>query len=175
MTTPRKQLAHSLAPNRKSRGSLNYLQRLSIVQELLNGVPPRVLAERFDCHRNTIRNTFIRWKKHRNFDSRPKQGRPPRLTSRQRRALFRYIRREPTRAWGEVLLWCERTFGRRVSRNTVRRILKKTKLGHWRSCKRIFLNKKAIIERNRFWRHWWRRELEITHVSHLLLPLHLPR
>lgn len=164
MPTPRKKFAHSLAPNRKGAIPLTEIQRQSIIQEVLNGVQYKVLALRFGCHRNTIRNTFVRWKEQHNFYSRPRPGIKPRLNSRQRRLLVRYIRNNPARPWGEILLWCESTFGKKVSRNTVRRILKRSKLGHWRSCKRIFLNKVAIIQRNRFWRHWFRRELELTQV-----------
>lgn len=164
MPTPRKQFAYSLAPNREGNRSLNPSQRHSIVQDVLNGVQYKILAERYNCHRNTIRNTFIRWKKQHNFKSRPITGRPPRLTPRERRFLFRYIRKDPTRVWNDVLLYCEQTFGKKVSRNTIRRALKSLKLGHWRALKRIYLNKKAIIERGQFWRFWRGRELELCQV-----------
>jgi transposase len=165
MPTPRKQFAHSLYTNRKRFQPLNKLQRQSIIQDVLNGVQVKVLAERYGCHRNTIRNTIRRWKEQHNFDSRPRPGIKPRLEPRERRLLFRYMRRDPTRTWGDVLLYCEQAFGKKVSRNTVRRALKSLKLGHWRSMKRIYLNKKAIIERNQFWRFWRGREQELCNVG----------
>ncbi len=97
MPTPRKQFAYSLAPNRKRNESLNQFQRHCIVQDVLNGVQYKVLAERYGCHRNTIRNTYLRWKNRRNLLNRPIPGRPLRLTPRERRLLFRYIRNSPTR------------------------------------------------------------------------------
>jgi hypothetical protein len=56
----RKQLAYSLALNRRKTERLNDSQQQAIVQDVLNGVQHKVLAARYKCHRNTISNTFKR-------------------------------------------------------------------------------------------------------------------
>jgi hypothetical protein len=62
-------------------------------------------------------------------------------------------------------LYCEHTIGKRVCKNTIRKAFRSLKLGHWRALKRIFLNNKAILGRNTFWRFWRRREEELCQVS----------
>ena len=173
MATPRKQVARSLGQNRPKNHSLNQSEKHAIVQDYINGVKPAVLVARHSCHRNTIHKTFQRWKSQHNFESRPKTGRPYRLTPRECRLLFRYIRKDPTRTWSNLLYYCEHSLGKKVGRNTIRRAFRALKLGHWRSLKRIALNKKAIQERGRFWRFWRGREVELTEV-YPQLPLYLP-
>ena len=163
-TTPRKKFAHSLSPERALKGRLNELQRQAIIQEHLNGVKHSVLASRFRCHRNTITNTLKRWKQQHNFLSRPTPGRKPKLTPRERRLLFRYLRQDPTRRWGDLFLWCERVLHKKCSKTTLRRALWAMKLGHWRALKRIYLSKQALLERGRFWRRWRNKENELGDV-----------
>ena len=103
MPSPRKQLAHSLAPKRRRTKRLNDSQRQAIVQDVLNGVQHKLLVVRYNCHQNTILNTFKRWQELNNFDSRPYFGPKPRLTPRERRLLFRYIRKDPSRRWSDLL------------------------------------------------------------------------
>jgi len=130
MATPRKRFARSLGYNRQKKDRLNESERYAIVQDVLNGVPYKTLADRYSYHRNTIRNTFKRWKEQGNFKSRSTIGRKTRLTPRERRLLFRYIRKDPTRRWNNVLLYCQDTLSKKVSRNTIRRVFRKLKLGH---------------------------------------------
>jgi transposase len=164
MATPRKQFARSLGQNRPRNYQLNPFERHAIVQDCLNSVPHTVLAARYSCHRNTIRTTFNRWKDQQNFESRPVTGRPRRLTPRERRLLFRYIRKDPTRTWSNLLYYCKESLGKTVSKNTIRQAFRTLKLSHWRSLKRIFLSKKAILDRGKFWRFWRGREADLTEV-----------
>jgi transposase-like protein len=174
MATPRKQFAQKLQ-YRRGRDRLNSEKRRAIIQDLLNHVPINILAQRYSCHRNTIRNTWKRWKERDNFNDRPHLGPKPRLTPRERRILFRYIRNDPTRRWIDLLQFCENIIGKKVSKNTIRRAFRALKLNHWRSLKRIFLSKKAIFERNRFWRFWYRNELALLDVCLLSYTFTLPR
>ena len=171
--TPRKKFAQKLQ-NRQGKSRLNAETRQAIIQDLLNKQEPHILAERYSCHRNTIRNTWTRWIERNNFADRPRRPRKQRLTPRERRHLFRYIRIDPTRRWADVLRFCEAAFGKKVSKNTIRRVLWRFKLRHWRSLKRIFLNRKAILERGRFWRHWHRNEAALLEVSYFYIFI-LPR
>ena len=130
MPTLRKKLAYSLAPNRQRTERLNDSQRQAIVQDVLNGVKHTVLAARYNCHRNTILNTFKRWKELDNFCSRRHFGPKPRLTPRERRLLFRYIRRDPSRRWSDLLWYWEHTIGKKVCKNTIRKAFRSLKLSH---------------------------------------------
>src|ERR1700712_1655102 len=137
MPSPRKLLARRINPDRKHRGRLSKYERLCIVQLLLDGEKISVVANRFECHRNTISNIFKRYKEANTLQPKPQSGPPPKLNRRERRAVFRLVRREPTIPWATLIEWCETRFGKKISRNTLRRILRSTNLGHWKSLKTI--------------------------------------
>ena len=80
MATLRKRFARSLGHNRQKKDRLNESERYTIVQDVLNGVLYKTLADRYSYYRNTIRNTFKRWKEQGNFKSRSTIGRKTRLT-----------------------------------------------------------------------------------------------
>ena len=100
--TPRKQFARKLQ-NRQKGGRLSPDVRRAIIQDLLNKVPIKVLSQRYSCHRNTITNTWKCYQERDDFNDRTYLGPRPRLTSRERRLLFRYIRHDPSRRWGDLI------------------------------------------------------------------------
>jgi transposase-like protein len=116
--TPRKQFARKLQ-NRQKRGRFSPDVRRAIIQDLLNKVPIKVLTQRYSCHRNTITNTWKRYQERDDFNDRTHLGPQPRLTPRERRLLFRYIRHDPTRRWGDLQRYCEVTLGKKVSKATI--------------------------------------------------------
>ena len=60
----------------------------------------------------------------------------------------------------------------KVSKDTLRRAIRITHLRHWKSLKRIYLSRKAVLERSRFYREWRGKE-EATQVILFLTPLFL--
>lgn len=170
MTTPRKRLAQRINPTRTKNGHLSPKERAMVVHALLCGEKPSVLATRFRVHRNTIHNILKRYRTTHGFDNKPKKGRPYKLTYREKRALYRRLRKNPEMPHAQLQTWVESYTGKKVSRRTLRRALHATGLKHWKSLKRMYLNKRAIEQRRQYAREWRGREHLLSLVRPLLLP-----
>src|ERR1700712_2460204 len=123
MPSPRKLLARRINPDRKHRGRLSKYERLSLVQSLSDGEKISVVANRFECHRNTISNIFKRYNEANTLQPKPQSGRPPQLNRREKRAVFRLVRRKPTIPWAALIGWCETRFGKNISRGTQEKLI----------------------------------------------------
>jgi transposase len=164
MTTPRKRLVKKINPSRSKKGHLSPEERAMIIHAVFSGEGPGTIATRFRVHRNTIQNTIKRWQNTNSLQDRPRNGRPPKLSLREKRALCRRIRQNPNLAYNELVAWVERFCSKKVSCRTIRRALHATGLKHWKSLKRIYLDKKAIRERRQYVRDWRGKENELTQV-----------
>ena len=162
MASPRKKFANRISSVRKSGGQLTKFQRSGIIQDVLRGDKIGDVARRYSCHRNTIRNTINRYHETNNLSNRPKSGRQPVLNRRERRSLIRQIQKDPSVPWATLLEWVQSSLGKKVSKDTLRRAIRTTHLRHWKSLKRIYLSRKAVLERSRFYREWRGKEEEAT-------------
>lgn len=164
MTTPRKRLAQKINPTRSKKGYLSPSERAMIIHAVLSGEAVSTIATRFRVHRNTIRNTIKRYNATNSLENKPKSGTPSRLSGREKRALYRRLRQNPGIPYTQLLAWVESYTGKKVSQSTIRRALQATGLKHWKSLKRIYLNKKAIEQRRRYAREWRGKEGELSLV-----------
>jgi len=164
MPSPRKSLAQRLNPNRKPRGSLSRDERLSIINRVLGGEKISVLASWYQCHQNIIQNTIKWFHETNNLRNRPQPGQPPRLNQRKKRSLLRLVCKEPAIPWASLIEWYKTRLGKKVSKTMLWRILRSTNLRHWKSLKRIFLDRRAILQRTWYYRYWQGKEEELTRV-----------
>jgi hypothetical protein len=95
MATPRKRLVKKINPTRDKKGHLSSEERSMVMHALLSGEKVSTLATCFRCHRNTIRNTMKRYCETNSLEDKPRTGARPRLTFRQKRALYRRLRQNP--------------------------------------------------------------------------------
>ena len=130
MPSPRKAFANKLNANRMKNGQLSNEQKGCIISARLNGEKPFVLAARYSYHRNTVTKLFARYQRTHTTTSLPRIGRPPLLNRRERRDLFRYIRKDPSTSYAALIKWCRDSLDKKVSRDIIRCVLRSTGLKH---------------------------------------------
>jgi transposase len=164
MPTPRKRLVQKINPGRAKKGHLSPSERAMIIHAVLSGERVSAIATRFQVHRNTIRNTVTRYNTTHSLKDKTKKSRPSRLSYREKRALYRRLRQNPQLPHAQLKTWVESYTGKKVSQRTIRRALHATGLKHWKSLKRIYLNKKAIEQRRQYAREWRGKEHKLSQV-----------
>jgi transposase len=169
MPTPRKRLAQKLNPGRTKKGYLSPDQRAMIIHAVLSGEPVSTIATRFRVHRNTIRNTVKRYSTTNTLENKLKTGAPSKLSGREKRAIYRRLRQNPGIPYIQLLTWVEGYTQKKVSQSTIRRALQATGLKHWKSLKRIYLDKRAVAQRRQYVREWRGKEDELSLVRLLFL------
>jgi len=164
MPSPRKAFANKLNANRMKNSQLSNEQKNCIISDRLNGQKPSVLAVRYSCHRNTVTKIFNQYLRTSTTTPQPRTGRPPLLNRRERRALFRHMRKDPSASYDALIKWCRDSLDKKPSRDTIRRVLRSTGLKHWKSLRRIYLSPRAVLQWNRYQREWRGKEVELTRV-----------
>ncbi|THC88386.1 hypothetical protein EYZ11_012163 [Aspergillus tanneri] len=143
-----------ISGNRRPNQELSRDARAAIVYGLSVGQSPTRLAEQFNCTRSTIYDTKKRFLQHNTTKSRPRKGRPQKLTKSTKRYVYRLVRRRPDISWKALTV--ETPGGASIS--TIRRALKKYHIRKWRSKKRIPLSKEAARARLEFAREWFKND-----------------
>ena len=111
------------------------------------------MALQFRCHRNTIANTFKRYRERNDVKSRPRSGRPTKFNRRSRGLIKIKARRNPFttyRALASSILGSP-------SIHTLRRILKTSGISRYLAKRKIPIGKVLIYKQRTFARRW-RRE-----------------
>ena len=165
MVSPRKAFVNKRYGERKPNAPLSEEQRAGIIQACLEGESISTVAARFSCHRHTVRNTIQRFRTHNSLSNNPHSGRPSKLNAREKRALYRYIWQNPEIPYNHLQEFLSISLGKTVCKRTILRALHQTGLKHWKSLKRIYLNKNAITQRNKYWKEWRGKEEELVQVS----------
>lgn len=130
MPSLHKAFANKLNTNRMKSGQLLNEQKSCIISGRLNSQKPSVFAARYSCYRNTVTKLFNRYLRTSTTTSQPRTRRPPLLNQRERRALFRHMRKDPSASYAALIQWCRDSLGKKVSRDTIRRVLRSTGLKH---------------------------------------------
>jgi hypothetical protein len=94
-TSPTCPISMEINSKRRKTAELSTEQRSAIVFGHKNGISQSKLANEFECSRRTIYNTLKRFEEHQLFESLPRTGRPPILSSRASTCLYLQARRHP--------------------------------------------------------------------------------
>uniref|UniRef100_A0A914EA58 Transposase n=1 Tax=Acrobeloides nanus TaxID=290746 RepID=A0A914EA58_9BILA len=90
----------------------------------------------------SVSNIYRRWQRTREVERRPKSGRPRITTERDERNVVRLVKEDPTRTSTDVMDKVRGILGRRVSRSTAQRVLRRAKLFGRRPSKKPLISKK---------------------------------
>jgi transposase len=139
-----------ISGNRQKGEELTSEQRAAIASRVADGTKQSVVAREFNCSRGAVCRAVNRWINNQTFDSLPRNGRPEKLTHRERRYIKQLVRRRPKLAYKALVGHVDT----KVSYSTIRRVLRQHNLRKWRSMKRIKLTKEGAREHLKFARFW---------------------
>jgi transposase len=150
-----------ISGNRRPNGELSIATRSAIIARVESGQSKASVAREFEVSERVVYNTINRYKEHGKLESLPRSGRPPTLSRREKRLLFRTVRKSPRLTWYAV----KSEIGRPISRRTLYNNLASINIRNWRAKKRPKLMKshaKLRLKFSRDYRHfrWW-----TTHFS----------
>jgi transposase len=95
------------------------VERASILSARKAGVSRKTLAAQFQCSLATISNTCKRVEATGTAETKPRSGRPPKLSPSEIRYMILMVKRNPLMSWTALLGACPQS----VSRNTLKKIL----------------------------------------------------
>jgi transposase len=150
------ELGAKLTAGRQPGQELSPAARAAIAGAVAAGASKSAVAHAFQIDRKTIRRTLQRFESSTNFESKPRTGRPNVLTRREKRYIIQLAKRRP-RLTTQLLT---DTLDTRVSRSTVRRVLRQHRMRKWRAQKRIPLTKAVAMDRYVF-SCFWLKNLEV--------------
>jgi transposase len=113
-----------ISGNRRPKAELLSESRAAILYGLENQGSPTQLAKEFGVSRCTIYKTKKRYEQHQTLVSRPRAGRPHKLSASTKRYIYQMVRRRPSMSWKALVA---STPGG-VSKSTIQRVLKKYNL-----------------------------------------------
>jgi transposase len=152
MASEQRDFGTEISGNRQRNHEFTPEQRAAMVAEVYAGKSMRQVAASYSTDPGTVSRTVKRWKEHHNNVSRPRKGRPRKLSALEIIRINSFIKRNRSITWNEALL----ELGVEVSARTLRRRLERYWRRKWRSKKRIKLSKydaKARLQHARFWIH----------------------
>ena len=88
-------IASVLTANRSRGSELDPTVRAAILAAVDSGLSKAEIARRYNISRRTVYNTINRLSTANSLNSRPRTGRPPKLSIRDRRRLIRMVRLQP--------------------------------------------------------------------------------
>ena len=149
---PRTPLA-SISGNRRRGPELTPYRRGEIVGKYNAGVTRQNIAHILETPKSTIDYTIDQASKRPHGESRPRTGRPPKLSDRDKRHLIRVTRMDPRATYARLKLQC----GLNCSTDTIYRVLKEYGLTNWLAKKRPLLSPEVAVKRLAWClerRHW---------------------
>jgi transposase len=139
-----------ISGNRPINAELSEAIRGAIIHSHESHEKPSQIASRLGISRSTVYNTINRFQTTGNLRSKPRTGRPSKLTPSERRYLFLVVHRNPIISYKALI----HEANLRVSKSTIRRVLKKLNIRKWISKKRIFLKQHDAKKRLEFVKKW---------------------
>ncbi len=112
-----RELAVQLRERKSKKGELSSEARIAIITALACGIPRKTLSDVFDVSSHTVRAAQDRWEKRQSVASRPRSGRPKKLTPEDEKALLEASKDKKTNVELAKLY--------NVSTGTIRRVLRK--------------------------------------------------
>ena len=147
-----------ISRNRMPGGELSEAQRIYILAQAEAGCGTTEIAARLSCSRRAVSNVIHRWETEGTYIKRDRIGRPPKLTSRDRRQLLRVVKRDPrieySALYREANLWDSNTSRSTISRATIQRVLAQIDYHKFRAKRRPFITNIAAKKRLLFAQRW---------------------
>ena len=150
-----------ISGNRGRNCELKPTDRSAIVAKRNAGVSREAVAREFGVSPSTVTRTVKRWTQNGVFTSRPRSGRPEKLTRAQKRYIIRLVQRNARLAWKTLIS----ESGTGIHPNTARKAMGRHYRRKWRARKRIQLTKAHAEERLSFARYWRKFEADLVAVS----------
>jgi transposase len=136
------------------------------------GKSERFVAGLFRVSPSTVHYAIEHWKKNHTFESKPRKGRPPSLTRKEKRYIILLVKRNRTLAKKALV----NATGKVVSYSTIKRCLRANHMRKWKAMKRIPLCKEVAKDRYDFACDWLENIEEFLQVCHAEVVLDfLPR
>ena len=139
---PRIPLA-SISENRRRGPELTPYKRGEIIGKYNAGVTRQNIDHILETPKSTIDYTIDQVSKRPHGESRPRIGRPPKLSDRDKRYLIRVTRMDPRITYARLKLQC----GLDCSTDTIYRVLKEYGLTNWLAKKRPLLSPEVAVKR----------------------------
>lgn len=154
-----RRFGQELNQNRRRNAELTVQQRDSIISKAEAGASTRELSEEFNCTMRCIQKTIARFNATATNVSRPRSGRPPKLTTREKKMLHRVARKSPKIQYRSLLY---EAHSMHVSRRTATRLLHVQGLGKFRAKRKPRISPAVAEERLKFEREYrdfdWRHQ-----------------
>jgi transposase len=140
------ELGAKLTAGRQPGQELSPTARAAIAGAVAAGASQTAVADAFSISRRAVQLSLQRLESSTTFESKPRTGRPEILTRREKRYILQLAKRYPQYS----LQMLTGTLDTRISRSTVRRVLREQRMRKWRAQKRIPLSKAVARDRYHF-------------------------
>ena len=144
------EIGAKLTAMRQPGQELSPFARAAIIGAVTAGTSQSAVALAFGISRAAVQLTLHQFESSTTVESRPRTGRPEVLTRREKRYIIQLAKRNP-RLSTQMLT---NTVDTRISRSTVRRVLRHHRIRKWRAQKRIPLTKDVVVARYKFACFW---------------------
>ena len=125
----------SISGNRRRHTEYSPYQRDVIAGAIAHGAKPSQLTRQFEISRRTVRTIVSNVLVRHNGETKPRSGRPRKLSIRDERHILRIVRRDPKITYKNLIA----KVGVDVSHDTVYRMLKEQGITNWIAKKRPLL------------------------------------
>ena len=140
------ELGAKLTAGRQPGQELSPCARAAIAGAVAAGASQTAVANAFSTSRRAVQLSLQRFESSTTFETKPRTGRPELLTRREKRYILQLAKRYPRYS----LQMLTGTLDTRISRSTVRRVLREHRMRKWRAQKRIPLSKAGAMDRYQF-------------------------
>jgi transposase len=132
-----------MCPNSRPGSQLSNELKDRIIVRHLGSQSAAKIARDERLPASTVRSLISRWKERDTTNNKPRSGRPPITTPRERRAIVRAARNNPQMPLESI----QKVAGVPHSRSTIKRVLHDEGLLHWRSKQRLELTERHAADR----------------------------
>lgn len=161
MTSNNRSFGVEMSANRQFNHEFTPEQRATMLGELSAGKTLTEVASDFNTTPSTVYKTKRRWETYLNNGSRPRKGRPRKLTKLQIIRINSFINRNCSITWNDLILELQLD----ISKRSLQRHLHSHWRRKWRSKRRIELSEENAKERLEFARYWIPRVNELLQVN----------
>lgn len=149
-----------LTAGRLKHGELSPFARAAIIGAVAAGASQSAVARAFGVDRKAVQRALQAFESSDTIASKPRTGRPAVLTHREKRYILQLAKRDPRLTMKALT----KTVDDRVSRSTIRRVLREHRMRKWRAQKRIPLTAEVAKARYAFACEWLPRIEELSSV-----------